>query len=317
MATRDEVLEQILAIARAHGLTAADIQLAFEEAGSGRDQRSTRLPGRILGLLGGTFLFAGLGVFIALNWDLMNSAARIIITLGPGVAMFVLGLTVSADERYNKAKTPLYLVAALLQPMGILVAINEFSSGGDWRYAVLLTAGAMATQQAAVFWQRRDTVLLFTTIAFASWFFVIGLDLLGADEDFVAFILGASIVGLCVGLDRTAHRALTPFWYCIGATAFFGGLFSLLEDSLIELLFMVATCGGVFLSTYIRSRTLLFISTLAMLAYISYFTSQHFIDSLGWPLMLMLLGLILIGLSTVAIRIDRRYIAGNQVAGEA
>jgi len=312
MATRDEAMGQIRAIARAHRLTVADIQVAFDEADSGRDQRSTSLLGRILALLGGTFLFAGLGVFIALNWDLMNSAARIIITLGSGVAMFVLALAVSADERYNKAKTPLYLVAALLQPIGILVAINEFSSGGDWRYAVLLTAGVMATQQAAVFWQRRDTVLLFTTIVFASWFCVVGLDLLGADDDFVAFILGASIVGLCVGLERTAHRALTPFWFCIGAIAFFGGLFALIEDTLIELLFMVATCGGVFISTYVRSRALLFISTLAMLAYISYFTSQHFIDSLGWPLVLMLLGLILIGLSTVAIRIDRRYIAGKQ-----
>ena len=312
MASRDEALEQIRAIALAHGLTAADIETVFNEAASGRDQRSMGLLGRILGMLGGTFLFAGLGVFIALNWDLMNSAARIVITLGSGIAAFVLALTVSADERYNKARRPLYLVAALLQPIGILVTINEFSSGGDWRHAALLTAGVMAMQQAAVFWQRRDTALLFTTIVFASWFFVVWLDLLGADDDFVAFVLGASIVGLCVGLERTAHRALTPFWYCIGAIAFFGGLFSLIEDTLIELLFMVAACGGVFLSTYVRSRALLFISTIAMLAYISYFTNQHFIDSLGWPLMLMLLGLVLIGLSTVAIQIDRRYIAGRQ-----
>ncbi len=313
MASRDEALEQIRAIALAHGLTAADIETVFDEATSGRDQRSTRLLGRILGMLGGTFLFAGLGVFIALNWDLMNSAARIVITLGSGIAAFVLALTVSADERYNKARTPLYLVAALLQSIGILVTINEFSTGGDWRYAVLLTAGVMAMQQAAVFWQRRDTTLLFTTIVFAGWFLVVWFDLLGADGDFVAFVLGASIVGLCVGLERTVHRALTPFWYCIGAIAFFGGLFSLIEDTLIELLFMIAACGGVFLSTYVRSRALLFISTLAMLAYISYFTSQHFIDSLGWPLVLMLLGLVLIGLSTVSIRIDRRYISGSRV----
>jgi uncharacterized membrane protein YoaK (UPF0700 family) len=203
-------------------------------------------------------------------------------------------------------------VAALLQPTGILVTINEFSSGGDWRHAALLTAGIMTAQQAAVFWQRRDTVLLFTTLVFASWFFVVALDLLDADDDFVSFVLGASLIGLCVGLERTVHRALTPIWYCIGSIAFFGGLFSLIEDTPVELLFLVATCGAVFLSTYVRSRALLFISTLAMLAYISYFTSQHFIDSLGWPLMLMLLGLILIGLSTVAMRIDRRYIAGKQ-----
>jgi hypothetical protein len=312
MATRDEALEQIRVIARAHGLTAADVQSAFAESGAQRDQRAAGLLGRILAMLGGAFLFAGLGVFIALNWDVMNAAARIIITLGSGIAAFIMALTVAADERYNIAKTPLYLVAALLQPTGILVTLDEFSAGGDWHLAALLTAGIMTAQQAAVFWRKRDTVLLFTTIVFASWFFVVALDLLGAKDDFVYFVLGASIVLLCVGLEHTAHRALTPFWYCIGAIALFGGLFALLEDTLFELLFMVATCGGVFLSTYVRSRTLLCISTLALLAYISYFTSQHFIDSLGWPIVLILLGLILIGLSTAAMRIDRRYIAGKQ-----
>ena len=37
-------------------------------------------------------------------------------------------------------------------------------------------------------------------------------------------------------------------------------------------------------------------------------TNKNFLDSLGWPLVLMLLGFVLIGVSAVAIRINRRYI---------
>jgi hypothetical protein len=309
MTAKHEALEQIVKIARAHGLTPADIKTAFEETIPGREQRSSNLLGRILGYLGGTFIFAGLGVFIALNWDVMNSAARIIITLGSGITAFIMAVVASADERYAKVRTPLYLIAAALQPIGLLVAIDEFSSAGDWHYAALLTAGIMGFQQAAVFWQKRDTTLLFTTLVFALWFFGVALDLVNVDDELIALVLGASTLSLCIGLERTRYQLMTPFWYLAGSILFFHGLFELVQRTAFELVFLAVACAGVFLSTYVRSRTLLFVCTLAILAYISYFTAEHFQDSLGWPLVLIVLGLIFIALSAIAVRINKRYIS--------
>ena len=312
MTSKHEALEQILEIARAHGLTPADISAAFEETDPGREKLSGSLLGRILGYLGGTFIFAGLGVFIALNWDVMNSAARIIITLGSGITAFIMAIVASLDERYAKVRTPLYLIAAALQPVGILVAIDEFSSVGDWHYAALLTAGIMGFQQAVVFWQKRDTVLLFTSLVFALWFFGVALDLVHVDEEFVALILGTSILSLCIGLENTRHRGMTPFWYLAGSVLFFHGLFELVQRTAFELVFLAVACAGVFLSTWVRSRTLLFVCTIAILTYISYFTAEHFQDSLGWPLVLILLGLVFIALSAVAMRINKRYISNSR-----
>ena len=312
MTSKHEALEQILEIARAHGLTPADISAAFEDTDPGREKLSGSLLGRILGYLGGTFIFAGLGVFIALNWDVMNSAARIIITLGSGITAFIMAIVASLDERYAKVRTPLYLIAAALQPVGILVAIDEFSSVGDWHYAALLTAGIMGFQQVAVFWQKRDTVLLFTSLVFALWFFGVALDLVHVDEEFVALILGTSILSLCIGLENTRHRGMTPFWYLAGSVLFFHGLFELVQRTVFELVFLAVACAGVFLSTWVRSRTLLFVCTIAILTYISYFTAEHFQDSLGWPLVLILLGLVFIALSAVAMRINKRYISNSR-----
>jgi len=312
MTANNEALEQILEIARARGLTPADITAAFEEARPGREQISGSLLGRILGYLGGTFIFAGLGVFIALNWDVMNSAARIIITLGSGITAFIMAIVASADERYARVRTPLYLIAAALQPVGLLVAIDEFSSGGSWHYAALLTAGIMGFQQAAVFWQKRDTTLLFTTLVFALWFFGVALDLVNVDEDLIALILGASTLSFCIGLERTRHLGMTPFWYLAGSILFFYGLFELVQRTAFELVFLAFACAGVFLSTWVRSRTLLFVCTIAILAYISYFTAEHFQDSMGWPLVLVVLGMVFIALSAMAMRISRRYISDSQ-----
>lgn len=241
----------------------------------------------------------------------MNTAARIIITLGSGIAAFALALIASSTDQHLQARTPLYLIAALLQPTGILIAIDEFFSGGDWRHAALITSSTMALQQAVVFWKNRDTTLLFTTLVFVLWLLSVVFRLLEVDNDVVAMVLGCSIIILCIGLEQTPHRTLTPFWFLAGSSLFYGGLGSLVLDTSIEILFLVAACGGVLLSAIARSRSLLVVSTLAILGYVSYFTSQYFLDSMGWPFMLMLLGLLLIALGSIAVRINRRYIASD------
>jgi len=309
MATKNDALDQILAIAQSHDLTAAEISAALMQADKSGSSHSLGLLGRILALLGGTFVFAGLCIFIALNWDAMNTAARIIITLGSGLAAFIMAIVAAGDERYERARTPLYLIAAVLQPTGLLVAIDKFSIGGDWHSFTLITTAIMVIQQSAIFWKYRDTTLLFTSVFFALCFFGTALDWLNVDGELIALTLGASTIALCVGLERTSHRAVTPFWYFVGSVSFLVGLFEIVERSWLELLFLAAACSGVFLSTYVRSRTLLLVSTVAILSYISYFTGRHFLDSFGWPLLLILLGLILIGLSALAVRISRRYIS--------
>ena len=89
---------------------------------------------------------------------------------------------------------------------------------------------------------------------------------------------------------------------------FLYGLFDLVERTPFEILFIVAASGFVYLSAAIQSRTLLLVATAAILGYTGWFTSEHFADSLGWPLALVLFGMLMIGLSALAFRIDRQYI---------
>jgi len=43
------------------------------------------------------------------------------------------------------------------------------------------------------------------------------------------------------------------------------------------------------LSVKVKSRTLLLVSTFALLGYLGYFTNQYFADILGWPIALIIL----------------------------
>ena len=43
-----------------------------------------------------------------------------------------------------------------------------------------------------------------------------------------------------------------------------------------------------------------------MLSYIGYFSAKHFVDSLGWPVTLVLMGIAFLGIGTIAIKSKER-----------
>jgi len=306
---RTRALQDIAAIAEQHGLTATEIATVLGEApaATAESRRRTALV-RVLGFLGGTFVFAGIGVFIALQWDGMNSAARVIVTLGSGLTAFVLAVLASRNLRFDKATTPMFLIAAALEPMGMLVAFDEFGSGGDWRLASLATTGTMALQFAAAFRALRLSTPLFLAMFFGALFWWTAFDLIDLDGALTALTLGAMMLLAALGIDRTVHRDITPVWYLVGSAAFLGGFFDVVESTPVELVFLAVAAGFVYLSVVVHSRTLLVVATLAILGYTGWYTGQHFADSIGWPLALIAFGIFMIGLSALAFRIDRDYV---------
>jgi len=311
---RVRALQQIVTLAREHRLTASEIDAAMAagpSAAAPSDSRARTILMRVLAYLGGTFVFAGIAAFIALQWDTMNSAARVVITLGPGVAACVLAVLSSRDERFEKAVAPLFLIAAVLEPVGMLVGFNEFGSGGDARWAALITAGVIGFQFGAIFGVLRQSMLLLLAVFFATLFWMTVFDLIQMDDERGALVIGASLVLAAIGIDRTPHTSITPPLYLFGGIAFLYGLFDMVESTPFEILFILAASGFVYLSAAIQSRTLLLVATGGLLAYTGWFTGEHFADSVGWPLALMLFGLLMIGMSALAFRIDRQYIRGG------
>ena len=74
--------------------------------------------------------------------------------------------------------------------------------------------------------------------------------------------------------------------------------------------------GGVFLSVYMKSRSVLIASTLFLVAHVVYITSEYFADSLGWPISLVLLGFVFIGLGYGSVTINKKYIKGEREEDE-
>jgi len=120
------------------------------------------------------------------------------------------------------------------------------------------------------------------------------------------------IVGLCVifaayGMHRAdRYPRLSGLGYFIGSIMAYGGLFDLVQDSAIELLYFAVTASALYACVVLQSRALLLTTVIAMLSYIGYFSEKHFANSLGWPLTLVLMGIAFLGVGAIAIKVKKR-----------
>jgi hypothetical protein len=308
MSAREDALVEVVDLIKRHGLTVAEVSEALEGGKEFKARRSGSILSRLFGYVGGIFVFVGLAIYVGMRWDDLNSIGRILLTLGTGFCAFVMALVCTTDQRFERASTPLFLVAALLQPTGIVVMLNEYSRGGDPAYGLLFMNSVMAVQQGCAFWSRQRAVLALSTIIFTLGFFTIAFDLMHIGHDLIGVAVGASLC--CVGwsLDTSRHKSIAPLCYFFGAVIFLSAAYHWLRHSPIELLFLGLACGCIFLSTVARSRTLLLVGTLALIGYLGDFIAEHFAHNLNAPLLVMLIGFLLIGLGVVAVQINNKYI---------
>jgi hypothetical protein len=232
------------ALVRQHGLTIGDIASALDRDPQTSVARSSGILSRVFGYLGGAFVFAGLAIYIGMRWDDLGSTGRVLLTIGPGFCAFVLALVCMTNEAFAGAALPLFLIAALVQPTGILVLMKEFSQGGDPAYGVLFMNLVMLIQQGCAFWARRVTVLAFTTIIFATGFVAVALDLLHVGRDLMGIVLGISLGCVAWSLDRSPHRSLAGAVYFFAALLFLAAWYHVLRHTAIEVLFVGLSCGN-------------------------------------------------------------------------
>lgn len=308
MLHKEEALQDIVLLAKRNHITLEEIAHALRVPQTQADKESPAVLSKLFGYIGGIFVFAGISVFISMYWNDFGSAARVIVTLGTGLVAYVMGLVCLADQKYERAATPLFLIASVLQPTGILVMLQEYSSGGDVRHGFLFMAIYMLIQQGATFWAKGRTALAFSTILFGCIFFANLFDVWDMSEKLIGIVIGTSLLCIAYALNQSRHAAIAPFWYFIGAVVLLFSVFDAVKNTPFELAYLGLSALIIFLSTYARSRTLLLVGTMSMLLYIGYYTAEHFANTVGWPIALVMIGIALIALSSLAVRLNNKYI---------
>ena len=130
---------------------------------------------------------------------------------------------------------------------------------------------------------------------------------LAASANWAALLTGLCAMSAAYGLQKDGRQLrLSGLGYLIGSGLVYTGLFDLVHKTPIELLYFAVTASMLYACVLLQSRALLLTTVIAMLSYIGYFTAQHFVDSLGWPISLVLMGVAFMGVSALAMRVKKQ-----------
>ena len=149
-------------------------------------------------------------------------------------------------------------------------------------------------------------------IYFATASFISIADFIDIPRNLTEFIVGVSLVIFSYVIQRTPYNIICGFGYFVGNISLLWMSFDLLQHTFFEISYIGITCYMVYVSTIVRSRSILATSTIAMFLYLAYFTKKHFLNSIGWPISMMLLGVIFFGISGLALKINNRLLLREQ-----
>lgn len=277
----------------------------------------------ILYYIGGGVVFLGMIFLIAQEWNHFGTGMKIFVTLGSGIAAFIVGVLLTGQERLGAAGPAFFLIAALLLPLGLLVTYDEAGIDVD-RLTIQIQVGGMlfATYLTAYALMRGNVLLSFSFI-FGTWLFfaLTNYMISGApmiDEwSFVSYrilFVGVAFMLLGYSFVGTEREPLTGWLYVFGVVGFLGAGLALGEWKPNQNVFWEAVYPGlvfgvIFLSTYLKSRIFLIFGSIALGAYLTKITAEYFSDSLGWAFSLVLVGFLLMGVAYLAVRVNRSHIS--------
>lgn len=307
--TRDQALSEVRRLMQAHGLAVDDIK---ESAVSATEKKGSHLQ-TLLAYIGAAFVLGGIGTYMSIVWDDLTSFVRVVLSLGSGMSVYAVALLALRDPRLQRAVTPLLCIGAFLETSGLFVYLVEYSTGGNVYLGQMLVFAVMTAQLALSFWVVERTSLAFLSILGFMGVAQAGMNYLDFDGDWIAAILGSSGLALSWAIDKTVHRSMTPFGYFVSSAAVAIASFELLDVSYshneigVDIFLLLVSAGLVALSIAAKSKTVLFVGITHLLFTLGYYTTHYFKDVVGWPIALIVMGIVLIGASAFAIRLGSGF----------
>lgn len=276
---------------------------------------------KILYVLGIVIAVIGIIFFIGQIWSDIGSFGRITVTLGLGILFAIIGSFLFSKKLEGNLGAIFHFIGGSIIPIGSIVTIHELGIYVDSLWPFVIVFCSLFIFYLLLNFAYKNSVLTFFSIVNGTILMYLFFEAI-TDGPFyrhesmyenLTIIIGISYLLLASNFKKNWNRNLVGLLNFFGITGFLSATFFKLVDSsgFLELLYFVIVLFGLYLSAYVKSRAILVMSTLFLIIHTTYITGEYFADSIGWPLALILLGFIFIGLGYASIAINKKYISSN------
>lgn len=275
-------------------------------------------------VIGAIISVIGVGILIAQNWVEIGFAGRIVVTLGIAFVSYVLGFLLRNPEQKMLSQV-LFTISAALAPLGFYILLKEANVDFDYSMQIMLSLGLSIIFGTALFITKRN-ILLLITVGFASaayYSFVVN----SFDFDFynqvvlkwAVIFLGVSYLFIAYGYpslfpvldedDAKEKKSVENVLYGFGTLAILGG--GIMIGGFFDIILIGIIFAAFYGSVFLKSRSMLMLAALFLLIHIIKFTSKYFVDSIGWPITLIAIGFMVIGIGYGTFYLNKKFISSK------
>ncbi len=276
-------------------------------------------------VIGAVIAVIGVVILISQHWDDIGATGRVGVTLGIGLVAYIAALLMGKSEQRIISQA-MFTISVFLSPMGIYILLNEAKVTIDINTSIMISIGFAIVYGFALLISRRNVLSVFTT-AFITWTYYSFLtklfDGLYMFENNIfqwatmilgiAYILVAygysSLVEKSEGADKNEKTAIKNLFYTAGTVAVLGSGISI--GGSFDLIFIAIIFAAFYASVYVKNTSMLILAGMFLIAHIFKLTSRYFIDSIGWPVALILSGFLVIGIGYITYYLNKKYIKNS------
>lgn len=322
---KSQVLSAISELASKKQITKDELRAAYSKGlGEGGASFQHVSISEALYYIGALIVFIGIATFLNQNWSSLSIVTRIVTTLGSAVISYIVGVSFNQKKDTQSVSLAFFFLSAILFPIGIAVTFNE--AGFDIETSGMLSAitGIPLAIFAVSYFIFKRNVFIVSSIAFGTLFFFAFTNTLLEDtaiydgwkfHNYRVLLVAISYLLMGYYYDTIRQERLSDALYTLGAIGFLGAALFLggWKDSstfnvLWQLLFPFLVAGFIYASVAIKAKSFLLISSFFLMVYIIKITAEHFSENLGWPLALILSGLMVIAIGFATLRINKKYL---------
>ncbi|MEY4440440.1 MAG: hypothetical protein RLY49_66 [Candidatus Parcubacteria bacterium] len=295
------------------------------QVGEHKDDHTKNLINIFYGI-GAIIVLIGIVILIGQNWDDIGFGGRVGVTLGVSLIAYIFGFILRNNEQ--KLLSPLsFVISGVLLPLGSYIICDEFSIEYSLTTQIAISAIITVLFANALLITKKN-ILILLTIGYASWFYIVSLikvlDMGYTDIGWMKWaimLLGVSYILISYALnqstqvidehDRKEKRSIQKVLYAFGTLGILGA--GIAVGGFFDLVFIAIVFAMFYLSTYIKSKEMLGLSSIFLMAHIIKLTSKYFADMLSWPIALIGVGFMIISIGYATYYLNREFIVKKHV----
>lgn len=288
-------------------ITKSDLQEVFSSA-------ETRLSNKI------SNIFYGIGVLIVIigvlvltiqNWEDIGSVGRIAVSLGLALVTYISAYFTRVRNMLSQS---MFAISAVLAPIGSFILLDEMEvvigTGTNLGVALILFVIFLVSKLVL-----KKNILTIISIVFGTWaYYALIVKLFDGSMinievmKWATVFLGVSYLAL--GFHRMhiekRKNLISSLLFAFGTLAVMLSFETM--SGFYNLFFFIIVFAGFYGSIFLKSRSMLVLSAIFLMSHLVKLTREYFADSIGWPVALILLGFVVIGVGYGTIALNRKYL---------